>query len=62
MHLIFKSTGFSLMDRMDDGGGRRDILTARLTDCGAACLDYGGYSITGNIDIPSKFLFLRNFL
>lgn len=33
MLLIFKSTGFSLMDRMDDGGGRRDILTARLTDC-----------------------------
>lgn len=50
------------MDRMDDGDGRRDLLTARLIDRGAACLGYGGISITGNIDIQTKFLFLRNFL
>ena len=50
------------MDRMDDGDGRRVVLTARLIDDGAVCLGYGRFSITGNIDIQSKFLFLRNFL
>lgn len=30
MHLIFKSTGFSLMEKRDDG----DILTARLIEHG----------------------------
>lgn len=47
------------MDGMDDGDGSRDILTARLIDHGAACLGYGGFSITGNIDIQSEFLFFK---
>lgn len=53
---------FSLMDRAGDGAGRRAVLAARLIDHAAVCPGYCGFSITGNIDIQSKFLFLRNFL
>lgn len=62
MHLIFKTTGFSLMDRMDDGDGRSNLLTVQLIDHGSVCLGYGGFSITGNTDIQTEFLVLRNFL